>query len=150
MSTDTTPVHFHVAYSIGSYGPDGSEGFDWGETLTDIAELLCKAFDESGDMARDEAVNLAKNCLFEDAWDANERALDLWNKSQNWNPERRDAVIYKRSPAAWDETLSRMLTDQFGSENGGLFPVGGHRYINVWRCETSGTNDVCEHLTEED
>lgn len=151
MSTDTTPVHFHVAYSIGSYDPDGSEGFLWAETLTGVADLLSTAFEESGDMARDEAVGLAGSLLFEEAWDANERALDLWNRATNWDMDRRKAApLYKDDPDALNASILRWLADTFGSENGGGFPVGEHRYLNVWKCVTSGTGDVCEHLTEED
>lgn len=151
QSATSVQHHYHVAYSLGSYSPDGSEGFPTATTMRELVDLVHDKLSQSAESARDLAVALAENEQYKEAWEANELALDLWNKAENWSNDRSSAPLYKDDPDAWNARIHRMLGDTFGdSVYGGSLPVGGGRDLNAWLCEASENSQSCEHLNTED
>lgn len=131
-------AHFHVAYGLAGYGPDGADEF---ASFATLAEALDYARDElvaDVDMAHEEAHALADAGDYESAWRAIERMERLETLRANLDPKRAQAPLYRDNPGAYA---------QLQESQAAAFPhdVAGNSRLYLWECESPVT---CEHLAE--
>lgn len=150
--------HWHVAYGIPGYGPEGTDGYT---TATDYDQLCNAVRDElrdSADMLTDQANGIAETAQryeremdaghrtrhaveeWREAWFTLKRAEELDTLRANFDPARQAAPLYVDNLAAWHETVDRLIGENFPL----VITEGPASSLYVWQCD----NAECEHLSE--
>jgi hypothetical protein len=130
--------HYHVAYGLAGYGPDGADGFACFDEVGAALEYARDELARDVDMAHEDAHALADDGQYEDAWRAIVRMEDLEVLRANLDPARRQAPLYRDAAAAY----AQLQTDQAGA-----FPhdVSETSRLYLWECDVDG----CEHCEED-
>jgi hypothetical protein len=131
-------AHWHVAYGLAGYGPDGADGFASFDSLGDALDYARDELSTDVDMAYEDAHILAEQSQYRDAWMAIERMERLELLRANLDPRRADAPLYRDDAAAY-----RALQE---SQAAG-FPhdVSDSSRLYLWQCDVAD----CDHCEEE-
>jgi hypothetical protein len=125
------------------YGADGSDGYGTATEISGLGGLADQLSDElkrASESAYELAYILGDNEDYKEAWQEVVRSDNLQTLSKNFSIEREDAPAYKDDMPAWQETVLRLLAENFSpyvqiSHNTGLY---------AWECAT----EDCEHLND--
>ncbi len=137
----SAPVpHYHVAYGVAVYAPDGADGYASFEDLAGALEYASDYLQESADAAYELADVYADEGRFEEAWTELRlsRALELQRMNQDIE-RRRNAPLYKDD----DEAYAALLEDLAGA-----YPVDVDSRscrLYLWGCDEAG----CEHWEDD-
>jgi hypothetical protein len=137
-----TNAHWHVATGFAGYGPDGSDGYLSADDVHGTAELIRSELNDEIDGLGDTAEGFAQSEDFESAWKSRKLADELETFRMNVDSARASAPLYRDSPDAWVETLTRLIGEKFPMD----LDINGHRRLYVWQC----TDSECEHLGDDD
>jgi hypothetical protein len=133
-------MHWHVATGLAGYGPDGSDGFGTGLSVTETAGLIESELNLASESARELAVARAAAKKYKDAWETMVRSDELDTLALNFSPKRKDAPLYKDNESAWEEEIKRKIGETFPLD------IPEHSRLYVWEHE----DDECEHLEEDE
>lgn len=148
--------HWHVAYGIAGYGPDGVDGF---LTATEIrgpgglADLISTELQKAAEASYQEAEGLsieADKLREQRLTDRELEALRAYQEemqrtdtlstlSANFSINRESAPLYTDNPALWEENVLRLVAKAFPCN------ISSNERLYVWECEEGGR---CEHLQE--
>ncbi len=132
--------HYHVAYGLAGYGPDGADGYASFEDLAGALEYASDYLRESADMLEEEAEAEAENGRYEDAWKAHKHADRLELQRMNQDLERRrNAPMYVDD----DEAYAALLDDLAGA-----YPIDVDSRscrLYLWACDEAG----CDHWEDD-
>jgi len=148
--------HWHYGYATDGYDPDGTDGFPTATEITGLGGLDDQLHDElldAADRARDAAYSAGElaNQQRKEGNDAAEleylrefqqqveRVGSLSALATAFDPQRATAPLYKGNPALWEETVLRMVEENFPVR------VQDNTCLYVWECSTG---DECEHLED--
>jgi hypothetical protein len=115
-------VRFVMDYGIPGYGPDASnDSFSIADNWPDVADDLRRRLEECAEGENDSATMYAEQGDYETAWKTRKHADEMWNLAANLNNDRRNAPLYKDNPALWDETIKKIIAENFPYDvNSGL------------------------------
>jgi hypothetical protein len=133
--------HWHVAYGLAGYGPDGSDGFDSVTTWEALAFIVACRLQDSAESEDMTAGSLAESGDFESAWHTHKRADELSVLAMNFDNKRANAPLYRDDKPAWHSTIERLAREHFPLD------VTDNTRLYVWECGMPGE---CEHVGEED
>jgi hypothetical protein len=104
-----------IAYGLPGYGPEASgDNFAVCDTWPDAADEIRRLLEESAEGENDSAEAEADGGGdFELAWHTRKHADEMWNLAENFHNRRMKAPLYENSPQLWDETISRMISENF-------------------------------------
>lgn len=136
--------HWHIAYGLFGYGPDGADGFATFDTPESVAEALHSTYvPEVVEQLDDEARMHALDEDYKAAWEAHVYGDEVNIVRQNFNPARANAPLYADEPEKWRSTIIDLIGQHFPLQVVHSTPGGTHLY--VWECEEPD----CDHLEEE-
>lgn len=141
--------HWHQAFGLPGYGPEGTDGFATAKTvyngldvlmydgLKEAAEIVyqdSQACSDAADRCRDQGHDKDELGNLRGYRAANKRAYEIDILSMNVNPNRADKV------PTWDAYILGVMGDKFPMD------ITHNTRLYVWECESPYE---CQHITFE-
>lgn len=129
--------HWHVQSGLTGYGPEAPDhGFTRYEEPTEVADAAQDELNQWSESERALAEQYARQADYKAAWQLNEHSLSLFYLAATFDNSRADAPLYAASPELWDETIIKLVAENFPHDVN-----EGRARIYVWECEKTECSD---------
>lgn len=146
--------HWHIAYGVPGYGPEGSEGFEYMTNHKELAIRVAEFLSESSDRlwetmtgTQDAAGEAPSMEDYKSLWEDFQRLRDVDDEATFWKAKEEQWSMEFWEGEERQTALRKGIDDRLAKFP---FPVSYNYSLYVWLCSTSGKDEVCEHLEEDE